>query len=596
MAHIANIDQLKSSIDLHALAQIISPYTQLKKGGGRLKGRCPFHDERTPSFSVGPGAQFYCFGCGVGGDAFKFLMQIEGLSFPEAVERAARLTGFTLEYEERSAKEKAQASVRMRIAAANAEAAELYRKLLVSDVRGAAKAREYLSGRGFTDATLELFAVGWAPAASDTLRQHLHGKGYTDEFLVDAGLLRRNKRGGVYDAFRDRVMFPITDATATRMIGFAGRVIANPDDDPFGDPPPKYVNTTETELYVKTEVLYAFGSARKAINRADEAIVVEGYTDVMGLHQAGVFNAVASCGTAIGVGHMRALGRVANRVVVMADGDEAGRKAATRAWEAGEEAGVRVEVAVLPDGIDPADLAAKGPNAIRKVLDARADAFAYVLGKLVADAGDTDGRGRAQLLRDAIELLGKVADPLDRTALVDDVAAATGFDRQAVIASCADARLELRTATASASSRPPAPSVVASTRRRRIEAQVLWIAMTRPELLPHTWERVTVEDFSVEASKGCFTAIQTAGAGASMSEVAAAAADDGIREVLGKVAMGDPPEALSEATAATLVEALVAPRAMREAEEVKQRLASLDDDAAIDAMLAEQQRLLTGRG
>ena len=591
MAHIANIDQLKDHADLVAIA---SRYTRLKKQGGRSVGRCPFHDEKSASFSVGgPGGRnlFKCFGCGVGGDAIKFVQDIEGLSFIEAVERLAILSGFTLTYEQQSGEERKRAGLRSRIAAANAELAGLYQELLRSDVDGARKARDYLTGRGFTAATLEVFGIGWTPEASDTARQHLHAKGFDDELLLAAGIIRRLKNGRIIDAFRSRVMFPIADSTGTRIIAFAGRALDL--EDGFGGKIPKYVNTAETELYKKTEVLYGFGVARKSITKADEAIIVEGYTDVMACHQAGFHTVVAACGTAIGSGHMRQLGRVADIVTVMADGDEAGRKAAVRAWDAAQGHGVGVRVAVLPQGRDPADLAAEGAAAVMDVLGRSIDGFEHAVSVEIGGIAADDARGRARRLHAAVGVLGRVGDVIERIAAVDSVAAATGFEADAVRRAAQEDGVDL-TAAPSAPQPPVGAGQVADVRRKRIEAHVLWVALNQPELFAGRFDEVVADDFMADAARQVFDAVTAAGGpGAGIDRILEAAADDEVRSVIGRVALSTPPSPCDERSVARLVEALTAARARRAGQEVKQRLARLrDDPEAAAELLAEQQMLL----
>ena len=560
-----------------------------------LVHNCPYHEERSASFSIGgPGGDgvYYCFGCGAKGDTFKFVQDIEGLSFVEAVERVAALSGFTLDYEQQSGEQAKRAGLRSRIAAANAEAAVLYQTLLSGDDEGAARARHYLlEARGFTDTTLERFGIGWAPAAPDTIRTHLRSKGYDDELLLAAGLIRKTAKGRIMDAFRQRVIFPIHDSTHTKVIAFAGRVLDEDAEDPFGGTVPKYINTAETELYKKTDVLYGFGLARKSIVSANTAIIVEGYTDVMACQQAGVFNVVAACGTAIGSSHMSQIGRVVEDVVAMTDSDPAGRKAAVRTWKEAQKAGVSVRVAVLPDGNDPADVASGGAAAIHALMDATIDGYAFAVEEAWVAHDTSDPRGRTKALHTAVALLADIADPIERIAQIDFLARRSGFDTAAVTAAAAKASIDLATTTPS--TRPVGAGEVASERRRRIEAQVLWLALTRPDLLPDTWSTVTVDDFQAEPAKACFTATATAGPDASMDQVMAAAANDDTRRVLGRVVAADPPDPLTADTATRLVNALVAPRTKARSTQIRQELAGAanDHDRAMQ-LLTEQQQLL----
>ncbi|MFP4149217.1 MAG: DNA primase, partial [Nitriliruptoraceae bacterium] len=395
-----DIDALRAQADIVA---VVGEYTTLKRAGRSFKGLCPFHTERTPSFTVTPEGNFYnCFGCGASGDIYDFLMRIEGLQFPEAVEALARRSGFPLRYEQMSARERRAVGERTRLVAATAAARDfLVERLYAEEGR---VAREYLRSRGFTRADAQAFEVGYAPNRFDAMTRTLVDAGIPEEDLITAGLSARTERGGLRDRFRGRLMFPIHDPSGD-VIGFGGRVL--PALDYGGFDPPKYLNSTETPLYRKTRVLYGIRQARSDIVRAEQVLVCEGYTDVMALHQAGVANAVATCGTAVGVEHLRTLARYAQRVVLAFDADAAGVKAAERAWEAarelesdGDGARLDLRVLVLPEGRDPADLVADvGAEGVASALAAATPVVPFVLRHHLAGADLSSEGGRTAALR-----------------------------------------------------------------------------------------------------------------------------------------------------------------------------------------------------
>ena len=321
------------------IVRLVSDYVPLKPGGARLKGLCPFHHEKTPSFSVDPQLQlFYCFGCQTGGDAFKFVMLYEKLSFAEAVEFLARRWGVPLP----RAVPRPENDARERLLLMNEMAAAHFRAALAGSV-----ASEYLARRGVDEATAERFLLGYAADSWDELIGLLSARGFSPAEMQDAGLTVRRKDGnGHYDRFRHRLVFPIRDA-AGRVVAFGGRAL--------GDAEPKYLNSPETPTYVKGEHLYGLDVAKDAIRREGFAVLVEGYLDLIVLHQAGFENAVASLGTALTPAQVRLLARFAERIVVSYDGDSAGRNAASKSIDLLLERNVDVRVAEIPGGRDPDD-------------------------------------------------------------------------------------------------------------------------------------------------------------------------------------------------------------------------------------------------
>jgi DNA primase len=325
------------------LVRLVSDYVPLKPAGIRLKGLCPFHHEKTPSFSVDPQMQlFYCFGCQAGGDAFKFVMLYEKLDFPESVEFLAKRWGVPLP----KASSRPEDDARARLLLMNESAAGFYRGQWSDSSRGKI-AREYIAGRGVSDAVAERFGLGYAPDSWDALLNVLGARGFKAQELQTGGLAIPRKDGaGQYDRFRNRVIFPIRDVSG-RVVAFGGRSL--------GDSEPKYLNSPETPAYVKGEHLYGLDVARDAIRREGFAILVEGYLDLIALHQAGFENAVASLGTALTPSQVKLLARYSERVVVSYDGDSAGMNAAAKSLDLFLERGFDVRVAEIPQGKDPDD-------------------------------------------------------------------------------------------------------------------------------------------------------------------------------------------------------------------------------------------------
>ncbi|MGH3444657.1 MAG: DNA primase, partial [Nocardioidaceae bacterium] len=352
--------------------EVVSDYVTLRNaGGGSLKGLCPFHDEKTPSFHVNPARNFYhCFGCGEGGDVIGFLMKIDGLGFAEVVERLADKTGIQLRYTEGERPQKRETHLRPRLIEAHRLAQAYYADQLAGS--DAVPGRQFLDERGFDQDAAATFGIGFAPRDGDALFKHLRQQGFTNEELVAAGLVAQG-RNGHYDRFRGRLLWPIRE-TNGEVIGFGARRLF--DDDRIEA---KYLNTAETPIYKKSQVLYGIDLARRDIARASQAVVVEGYTDVMAAHLAGVPTAVATCGTAFGEDHARVLRRLLHdheefrgEVIFTFDGDEAGQRAALRAFGGDQQFVGQTYVAVEPDGLDPCDLRLrKGDAAVRELVARR---------------------------------------------------------------------------------------------------------------------------------------------------------------------------------------------------------------------------------
>jgi DNA primase len=407
-------DDLEAVRERTDIVQVITLHLNLKKAGrDSMVGICPFHAEKTPSFSVSPSKQvYYCFGCGEGGDVFKFLQKVENLSFLEAVERLAGPAGVTLRYEGESPADRRAAGHRQALHRAIAEAAGFYQRML-REGREAAEARAYLTSRGISPESVEKFGIGYAPGYPDFLLKRL-SRTYSPELLVEAGLVAKDAGGALRDRFRGRVMFPIHDLSGNA-VGFGGRLLAGPN---APTNVAKYVNSPETSVYHKGNLLYNFNRAKADITQSGRAFLVEGYTDVIALDQAGLPNAVATCGTALGEDHVRLLSRFAAKAVLAFDSDEAGARAAERAYQFHERYAVDLSVLVLPKGQDPADFVlAHGDDAgstFAAMTESAVPLVEYMIGRSLRARDLTDLEERARAVRAGLALVAPLEDPVRR--------------------------------------------------------------------------------------------------------------------------------------------------------------------------------------
>lgn len=441
----ADVDEVKARTNI---ADIIGERVALKSAGvGSLKGLCPFHDERSPSFNVRPQAGFYhCFGCGESGDVYSFLRAMDHVTFTEAVERLAGRIGYTLHYEDGGAAP--EHGGRARLYAANAAAAEFFRAQLAAPE--ADIARRFLGQRGFDAGAAAHFGVGYAPKGWSHLHQALRAQGFGDDELSGAGLLSQGQRG-VYDRFRGRVVWPIRDVTG-QVIGFGARRLHDDDQGP------KYLNTPETTIYKKAQVLYGLDLAKREISREHRVVVVEGYTDVMACHLAGITTAIATCGTAFGADHITVLRRVmgddstAGEVVFTFDPDAAGQKAALRAFADAKRFNAQTYVATGPEGLDPCDLRlARGDGAVRALVQAKVPMVEFVLDRRIAGFDLASVEGRVGALRVAAPVVAELRDPLLQPEYVRVLARRLGMDTE-------DVRREVERAARSGGRRDAAPA------------------------------------------------------------------------------------------------------------------------------------------
>src|SRR5215510_13255217 len=383
-----SVERVKQAADI---VEVISAHTDLRRQGARMVGLCPFHEERTPSFSVEPQEKLYhCFGCGVGGDTIKFVEEKEGLGFAEAVELLAERYGVELEREREEPRAEAKRQQKRRLGELLDRTASFYAAYLWESDE-AAKAREYLAQRGLNEETLRGFAVGFAPSAWDKVLLRGQRAGFKVEELRSVGLVQRGRGGGEYDRFRSRIMFPIRDRRG-RTLGFGGRALRS-------DQGAKYVNTAETDFFHKSTMLYGIDLAKAAIAKAGRAVVVEGYTDVLALHQAGIEEAVGVMGTAITDEQVASLSGMVDEVILALDADAAGQEAMLRAQRVAAGRKMRLRVAAMPAGEDPAEMMAAegGAERFRALVDGAEDLPAFQVGLVLAgtDVGSPAARDRA---------------------------------------------------------------------------------------------------------------------------------------------------------------------------------------------------------
>lgn len=502
-----------------SIGDVISETVTLKSaGGGNLKGLCPFHDEKSPSFNVSPARNvWYCFGCGAGGDAIKFLMDADHLSFVESVERLAGRAGIQLRYieDDKSApRPRPQQGQRQRLVAAHAAAVEFYRAQL--STAGARPAREFLAQRGFDRAAAERYGCGFAPDGWDLLTKHLRQQGFTHQELVTAGLSREARSGSLIDRFRRRLLWPIRDL-AGDVIGFGARKLFDDDDGP------KYLNTPETPIYKKSHVLYGIDQAKREIAKQGRAVIVEGYTDVMACHLAGVTTAVATCGTAFAADHISVLRRllfdsdeVAGEIIFTFDGDAAGQKAALRAFEDDQRFVGRTFIAVSPDNMDPCDLRlAKGDLAVRDLVARREPlvdfALRHVIGRFDLDTVD----GRVEAMRHAAPLVARLKDREKRPEYVRKLAMDLGMEiepvQRAVLAAANTPPPGTRDATSAARPSSARPEPTLNGPQSMVEREALKLAIQDPALAGPMFDAVAGDFYAHPLHAEVREAIEVAG-------------------------------------------------------------------------------------
>ncbi|CAL9532883.1 DNA primase [Streptomyces sp. enrichment culture] len=524
MAGRINDEDVKAVRDAVPIDAVVSEYLQLRNaGGGNLKGLCPFHDEKSPSFQVSPSkGLFHCFGCQEGGDTITFVMKIDHLSFSEAVERLAAQAGITLRYEEGGYNPAHQRGERIRLVEAHKIAAEWYAEQLASSPEAEA-GRVFLAERGFDQAAAVHFGVGYSPQGWDHLTRYLRGKGFSDKELVLSGLSQEGRRGPI-DRFRGRLMWPIRDIGG-EVVGFGARKLYEADNGP------KYLNTPETAIYRKSQVLYGIDLAKKEIAKTSRAVVVEGYTDVMACHLAGVRTAIATCGTAFGGDHIKILRRLlmdngSARVIFTFDGDAAGQKAALRAFEDDQKFAAETYIAIAPDGMDPCDLRlAKGDEAVADLVEPRMPLFEFALRQIVSRYDLDTPAGRAAALDEAAPVVARIKNSGAQHEVAVQLAGMLGIlDTQFVVKRVAQlARWARDRGGKGPAPAPrqqyavpdrPAPRGPALNLRNPVyatERELLKLALQRPELVSPAFDAYGVDEFTAPPYAAVRQAILDAG-------------------------------------------------------------------------------------
>ena len=638
MAGLIKREDVEAVRERARIEEIVSAHVTLKPAGvGSLKGLCPFHDERTPSFHVRPGVgRWHCFGCGEGGDVISFVQKIDGMGFTDAVEYLADKAGVQLRYEDsrtgaaadRGRRE--EPGKRQRLVEAHKVAAEFYAEQLFAP--GAQAGRAFLAERSFDRADAEHFGVGYAPTGWDALLRHLQGRGFTQAELVASGLVSQGQRG-IYDRFRGRLVWPIRDVTGA-VIGFGARRLYDEDQGP------KYLNTPETSLYKKSQVLYGIDLAKKTIAQGKRVVIVEGYTDVMAAHLSGVESAVATCGTAFGGDHAKVVRRLlgdttaggglqlasgaslGGEVIFTFDGDAAGQKAAVRAFGEDQRFHAQTFVAVEPGGMDPCELRmARGPEAVRALVDGRQPLFEFVI-RTTLDTFDLDTvEGRVGALRAAAPLVSGIRDRSMQLGYARSLARWIGIDTE-------DVRKEVARAASAPSRQPehdrrrdargepetaPAVPVLAAPDPRdpvaRLERQALIVVLQYPQHVPASFDELGEDAFGVPAWRAVHDAIRAAGGvaagrdvgGGRWVEAVVEQAPETVVPLVTELAVAPVPEDREEvigAYVADVVRALVDLGLTRRIADAKSRLQRLDQEkdpaayqqAFTDLLAIEQQR------
>ncbi|WP_089101553.1 DNA primase [Streptomyces hyaluromycini] len=565
MAGRINDEDVKAVRDAVPIDAVVSEYLQLRNaGGGNLKGLCPFHDEKSPSFQVSPSkGLFHCFGCQEGGDTLTFVMKVDHLSFSEAVERLAAQAGITLRYEEGGYNPSHQRGERIRLVEAHKTAAVWYAEQLATSPE-AETGRLFLAERGFDQAAAVHFGVGYSPQGWDHLTRYLRGQGFTDKELLLSGLSQEGRRGPI-DRFRGRLMWPIRDIGG-EVVGFGARKLYEADNGP------KYLNTPDTAIYKKSQVLYGIDLAKQHIAKASRAVVVEGYTDVMACHLAGVTTAIATCGTAFGGDHIKILRRLlmdngSARVIFTFDGDAAGQKAALRAFEDDQKFAAETYIAIAPDGMDPCELRlAKGDEAVTDLVEPRTPLFEFALRQIVARYDLDTPAGRAAALDEAAPIVARIKNSGAQHEVAVQLAGMLGIlDTQFVVKRVAQlarwarekggggrgaggpARGPQQPSYDNGAARPAVSGPALNLRNAvfATERELLKLALQRPELVSPAFDAYGIDEFTAEPYAAVRQTIMEAGGaeyGAQdpqeyLVRVREAAADDGVRAMVTELAV-----------------------------------------------------------
>lgn len=496
------IEELKYRSDIE---QVISSYVSLKRTGRNLKGLCPFHSEKTPSFTVYPENQsFYCFGCGAGGDVVTFIRKIENLEYVEALRFLAQRAGMTLPEE---ARDDGTALLRTKILEINRESARFFFDQLAHGPDKRALA--YLRGRGLSDKTIKRFGLGYAPDTFDSLKNHLMAKGYSFEEMAAAAVVGKGRNGGYYDMFRGRVMFPIIDLRGS-VIGFGGRILE-------GDGP-KYLNSPDTLVFKKTRNLFAMNIAKAT--KAEALILAEGYMDVISIHQAGFDNAVASLGTSLTADQARLISQYVNQVIVAYDADGAGQKATRRAISLFEETGVKIRVLSIPDAKDPDEYIKKfGPARFKLLLEGSAGAVDFEIAKLKQKFDLDTADGKVAFLKEFCSLMAGINSPVERDVYIIRTAQELSVSKEAVSDQVAalrkrragaaekKARRDIRPYSESAAGQPRDLDRSKNIRYALAEDKLITTLLKHPDLYDRLAGSISPDQFVTEKNRALFQVV-----------------------------------------------------------------------------------------
>ncbi|MGW2283982.1 DNA primase [Streptomyces phaeochromogenes] len=562
MAGRINDEDVKAVRDAVPIDAVVSEYLQLRNaGGGNLKGLCPFHDEKSPSFQVSPSkGLFHCFGCQEGGDTITFVMKVDHLTFSESVERLAAQAGITLRYEEGGYNPSNQRGERIRLVEAHKIAAQFYIEQLDTSSE-ADTGRKFLAERGFDQAAATHFGVGYSPQGWDHLTRYLRGKGFSDKEILLSGLAQEGRRGPI-DRFRGRLMWPIRDIGG-EVVGFGARKLYESDNGP------KYLNTPDTPIYRKSQVLYGIDLAKKDIAKSSRAVVVEGYTDVMACHLAGITTAIATCGTAFGGDHIKILRRLlmdngSARVIFTFDGDSAGQKAALRAFEDDQKFAAETYIAIAPDGMDPCELRlAKGDAAVADLVEPRTPLFEFALRQIILRYDLETPAGRAAALDEAAPIVARIKNSGAQHEVAVQLAGMLGIlDTQFVVKRVAQLARWARDRggkgpAPTSNGRPPQSyensgprpsSGPALTLRNPVfatERELLKLALQRPDLVSPAFDAYGVDEFTAPPYAAVRETIMEAGGAEHgvqdpqeyLIRVREAASDDAVRAMVTELAV-----------------------------------------------------------
>ena len=491
------IDQVRFASDI---VDVISGYLALRRKGQNYFGLCPFHKEKTPSFSVNPDLQiFHCFGCGVGGNVFTFIMKMEGMTFPEAVKLLAKQAGVTLPEEAENFDEYREKEA---LYYANELAARFFQQIIRTEQ--AAQARDYLSSRGIGEEEFDLFGIGYAPNAWDGLLKHAAQKSVKAELLHKAGLVIK-KEDRYYDRFRGRITFAIKNLTG-QVVGFGARRIID-------DNSPKYINSPETEIYQKRFILYGLQAARDHIRRVDQVVIVEGYTDVTSLYRIGIRNVVATSGTALTDDHARVLRRYTSNAVLLYDADSAGAAAALRGADILLENGLEVKIAMMPTGLDPDEFArTKGEEETRRLLAAAVPLMEFKVNRFEYESRYGSSTQKATATREILASIAKVNDPIRRSFLVRDLAERLHLEEQALWDDIQKISRQNRYGLNDRNDmKQTPPDKFFLTSKGTAELGLLQVAMRHPDLIERILQNLNVEKITHNEIRMLFQEFQTNG-------------------------------------------------------------------------------------